>query len=207
MEDVLELYHQPYNSNIPLICMDEKPYQFLGDVRKPLPVKPGSIAKQDYEYQRNGTCSIFLFTEPLAGICHADALKQRTAVDWAEKIKELLTVYYPDAPLVRLVMDNLNTHAIASLYKVFPPHEARELAKRLEIHYTPKHGSWLNIAEIELSALSKQCLNRRIPDLVTLNSEIAHWELHRNALAPKVHWQFTLHDARTRLFSLYPKLL
>ena len=207
MEDVLELYRRPYDADIPLICMDEKPYQLLGETRDPLPVRPGSVAKLDFEYERHGTCSIFLFTEPLAGICHVDARLQRTAIDWAYKIKELLTVTYPNAPFIRLVMDNLNTHGISSLYKAFPPLEARQLAKRLEIHHTPKHGSWLNIAEVELSALSKQCLSRRIPDLDTLNCEMQSWEKTRNAHASAVRWQFTVEEARIRLHSLYPKLV
>jgi hypothetical protein len=206
MEDVLKLYHLPYDANIPLVCMDEKPYQMLGETREPLPVRPGSVAKQDFEYERHGTCSIFLFTEPLAGICHADAQLQRTATDWACQIKELLTVRYPNVPLIRLVMDNLNTHGISSLYKAFPSQEARQLAKRLEIHHTPKHGSWLNIAEVELSALSKQCLNRRISDVETLNRELSNWEKARNAHAASVHWQFTVDDARAELYSLYPKV-
>jgi len=205
MEDVLELYQMPYDPDIPMICMDEKPYQLIGETREPLPTIKGSIAKQDYEYIRNGTCSIFLFCEPLAGRRHTIAYKQRTCVDWAMQIKELLTVHYPQAPLIRLVMDNLNTHSVASLYKAFPPNEARQLAKRLEIHYTPKHGSWLNIAEIELSVLSRQCLNRRIHDLDLLNRELACWDSQRNTGASSVRWQYTVDEARTSLMSLYPK--
>lgn len=153
MEDVLEVYALPYDEKIPLICMDEKPYQLLGEKLEPLPMGPGSPQKQDYEYIRNGVCSIFVFTEPLAGWRHVCAKEQRTKVDWAYQIKELLEVHYPMAEKVRLVMDNLNTHTIGSLYEAFPPAQALALAKRLEIHYTPKHGSWLNIAEIELNVL------------------------------------------------------
>ena len=207
MEDILDLYQLPYDPAIPLICMDEKPYQLLADAREPLPMKPGSCAKVDNEYVRGGTASIFLFCEPLAPWCHVTALYRRTALDWAAQIKELLTVHYPNAPLIRLVMDNLNTHAIASLFKAFPPAEARALAKRLEIHYTPKHGSWLNIAECYLSTLSRQCLNRRIDALNLLNSELFAWERAHRIFNRSVHWHFTTQDARTRLRSLYPILL
>lgn len=207
MEDILDLYQLPYDPAIPLICMDEKPYQLLGDARESLPMRQGSCAKVDSEYVRSGTASIFLFCEPLAPWCHATALPRRTALDWAGQIKELLTVHYSNAPLIRLVMDNLNTHTIASLYKAFPPAEARALAKRLEIHYTPKHGSWLNIAECYLSTLSRQCLNRRIDALNLLNTEISAWEGAHRALNRSVHWHFTTQDARTKLHSLYPLLL
>lgn len=207
MEDVLDLYQMPYDPAIPMICMDEKPYQLLADAREPLPMRPNSCTKVDNEYIRGGTASIFLFCEPLAAWCHVTALPHRTALDWATQVKELLTVHYPDVPFIRLVMDNLNTHGIASLYKAFPPAEARALAKRLEIHYTPKHGSWLNIAECYLSTLSRQCLNRRIDQLTLLNEELSAWETAHLSLNHSLHWHFATVDARTRLRSLYPLLL
>jgi hypothetical protein len=169
MEDVLAVYAPPYD----LVCMDEKPFQLLGQAREPLPAQPGKDACEDSEYVRCGTCSIFVWTEPLRGWRRVHALAQRTKIDWAGQVKQLLTVDYPDAGTVVLVMDNLNTHGIASLYEAFEPGEAFALAQRLEIHHTPKHGSWLNIAGIELSALSRQCLDRRISDLDTLNTELA----------------------------------
>lgn len=206
MEDVLEVYALPYDEKIPLICMDEKPYQLLGEKLEPLPMGPGSPQKQDYEYIRNGVCSIFVFTEPLAGWRHVCAKEQRTKVDWANQIKELLEVHYPMAEKVRLVMDNLNTHTIGSLYEAFPPAQALALAKRLEIHYTPKHGSWLNIAEIELNVMTMQCLDRRIPSIVELNRHLAAWETARNHTTKHVDWHFTTQQARDKLKWLYPKL-
>jgi hypothetical protein len=206
MEDVLDVYEQPYDENCPVVCMDEKPYQLLGEVRSPIPMKSGAPNRQDNEYKRNGTCSIFMFCEPLAGWRYAYARERRTKIDWAHEIKELLTVHYPHAPKVRLVMDNLNTHAISSLYEAFPPAEARKLAKRLEIHYTPKHGSWLNIAEIELSSLSSQCLDRRVDILDVLNNNMAVWSQRRNSSHKGVDWQFTTADARIKLKRLYPVL-
>ena len=204
MEDVLDVYMRPYDADFPVVCMDEKPYQLLGDVRQPISVKPGQPKREDNEYKRNGTCSIFLFTEPLAGWRHTNARFQRTKIDWAHEIKELLTIHYPDAKKVCLVMDNLNTHSISSLYEAFPPQEARELARRIDIHFTPKHGSWLNIAEIELSFLSRQCLNKRIDILDVLNANMNAWEQSRNAVQKSVDWQFTTDDARVKLKRLYP---
>jgi len=206
MEDVLDVYERPYDEDLPVVCMDEKPYQLLSEVREPIPLKGGAPQRVDNEYKRNGTCSVFLFTEPLAGWRHAHARERRTKVDWALEIKELLTVHYPDAPKVCLVMDNLNTHTISSLYEAFPPQEARELAKRLEIHFTPKHGSWLNVSEIELSVLSRLCLDRRIGVLDVLNSELAAWTLTRNSSHKCIDWQFTSRDARIKLKRLYPVL-
>jgi hypothetical protein len=205
MEDVLDLYQQPFDEEHPVICMDEKPYQLLDEVRNPIPMKPGKPMREDSEYKRNGTCSIFLFTEPLAGWRHVAAHERRTRIEWAEEIKELLEIHYPDALKVRLVMDNLNTHSIASLYEAFEPETARRLAMRLEIHHTPKHGSWLNIAEIELSAMTKQCLGRRIPALMDLCAELREWESVRNKKQKGVDWQFTTDDARIKLRRLYPQ--
>ena len=208
MEDVLAVYARPYNQQKPVICMDEKPYQFLGHTREPLPMRPGSTEKIDSEYERNGTCSIFIFTEPLAGWREAEALPRRTKIDWARQIKWLLDEQYPEAEKVVLVMDNLNTHTISSLYEAFPPEEAFRLAQRLEIHFTPKHGSWLNIAECELSALAAQCLGfRRITEIDTLNAELSSWHIRRNDTQKSVDWQFTTDDARIKLKRLYPIIL
>jgi len=208
MEDVLEVYARPYNPEKPVVCMDEKPYQKLNDVRDPFPGRPGSIEKVDSEYKREGTCSIFIYTEPLAGWRHAEALEHRTKIDWAHMIKWVLDEHYPYVEKVVLVSDNLNTHNISSLYEAFPPEEAFRLAQRLELHFTPKHGSWLNIAECELSALAAQCLgDRRIPDIETLNAELAAWNLRRNETQKGVDWQFTTDDARIKLKRLYPVFL
>jgi len=206
MEDILEVYALPYAEEIPMICMDERPFQLLDEKLKPIPMKPGSPQKEDYEYVRNGVCSIFIFTEPLAGWRHVHASARRTKKDWALQIQELLEVHFPKAKRIRLVMDNLNTHGISSLYETFEPETALRLAQRLEIHFTPKHGSWLNIAEIELNALAKQCLHLRIPDLVNLQTHLLPWEQHRNSSAKSVDWQFSTLDARGKLKWLYPKL-
>jgi hypothetical protein len=208
MEDVLAVYARPYNPGNPVVCMDEKPYQLLGHAREPLPARPGSTEKVDNEYERNGTCSIFIFTEPLRGWREAEALPRRTKIDWAHQVKRLLDGQYPDAEKVVLVQDNLNTHNISSLYEAFLPEEAFRLAQRLEIHYTPKHGSWLNIAECELAALSAQCLgHRRIADIETLNAELGAWYTRRNDTQKGVDWQFTTEDARLKLKRLYPNIL
>ena len=199
MEDVLDVYELPYDPMYPVVCMDEKPYQLLDDVRQPLPVRPGDNQKTDSEYKRNGTCSIFAFVEPLGGTHHVSVREQRTAFDWAEEIKYLVDVMYPDAEKVILVMDNLNTHKTASLYKRYPADEARRIIKRLEIHYTPKHGSWLDIAEIELNVMTRQCLSRRIENIAKLREELAAWEVKRNTVAAKVNWQFRTVDARVKL--------
>jgi len=208
MEDVLAVYARPINEDIPVACMDEKPYQLLGDTREPLPMEGGSAQREDYEYRRNGTCSIFIFTEPLSGWRYAQAFPQRTKKDWAHRIKWLLDQQYPKAKKVVLVMDNLNTHTISSLYEAYPPEEAFRLAQRLEIHFTPKHGSWLNIAEIELASMTAQCLGkRRIPDIDSLNAELAAWHTQRNQLQKGVDWQFTAADARVKLKRLYPIIM
>jgi hypothetical protein len=188
--------------------MDEKPYQLLGHIREPLPAQPGSTEKVDSEYERKGTCSIFIFTEPFAGWRDADARPQRKKLDWAHKVQWLLDEEYPEAEKVVLVMDNLNTHNTTSLYEAFPPEEAFRLAQRLEIHYTPKHGSWLNIAECELSSLAAQCLgSRRIADIVLLNQELKAWYMRRNHAQKGVDWQFKTEDARIKLKRLYPIII
>jgi len=208
MEDVLEVYKRCYDEDYPVVCMDEKPFQLLGERYQPIPMNnKNRIAKYDCEYDRKGTCSIFMFTEPLGGWRHTLALPQRTRKDWAMRVKWLLDEQYPDAKKVVLVMDNLNIHQKASLYKFLPPDEAFRLAQRLEIHYTPKHGSWLNIAEIELSALSNQCLGqRRIPSIDLLNTELSAWHINRNTSQKGVHWHLSLDDARIKLAHLYPDI-
>jgi len=207
MEDILEIYKRPYNPDEPLICMDETSKQLIREIRQPQPAKPKKAARFDYEYERNGVCNLFMFYEPFGGRRCTAVTERRTKTDWAHQIKELLDVHYPDVKKVVLVMDNLNTHSGASLYAAFPPGEARRLFERLEIHYTPKHGSWLNIAEIELRVLTGQCLNRRIPDKRTLEREICQWQNQRNFRNAKVNWQFTTDDARLKLKRLYPTLL
>ena len=204
MEDVLEVYARRHDPNAPVVCMDEKPYQLLGHARDPIPATPGRDRKEDSEYIRCGTCSIFVWAEPLAGRRRVVARRRRTRIDWAHEVDQLLTLDYPDAERVVVVMDNLNTHTLGSLYEAFEPAKARALAERLEIHHTPRHGSWLNIAEIELSALTRQCLDRRIDDLDVLNTELAAWQNATNADQRQVRWHFTTSDARTRLRHLYP---
>ena len=206
MEDVLAVYTRPYDPKRPLICMDEVSKQLLREVRPPLPARPGQPARVDYEYERGGVVNLFLFSEPLQGQRWVDVTEHRTKADWAYQIKQLIDVRYPDAEGIALVMDNLNTHTPAALYEVFPPAEAKRLADKLEIHYTPKHGSWLNIAEIELSVLSRQCLDRRVPDFATLQAEVAAWQDRRNAAGGAVDWRCTTEDARIKLKRLYPSL-
>jgi hypothetical protein len=204
MEDVLEVYHRPYDAQRPVVCMDECSKQLIGEVREPLPPKPGQVAKEDSEYVRNGTANVFMAVEPLAGWRTTQVTERRTRIDWAEFVKMLLLTVYPLAEKVVLVMDNLNTHGIASLYEAFRPEVARALAARLEIHYTPKHGSWLNMAETELSVLSRQCLDRRIDNRDLMSREIARWQTDRNAANARINWQFKTADARIKLKRLYP---
>jgi transposase len=206
MEDVIEVYHRPYDADRPVVCVDEAGKQLIGDVREPLPVRAGSPAKEDSEYERHGTANLFLAFEPLAGRRLVEATDRRTAPDFAGFLKRVLDEVYPDAERVVLVTDNLNTHGTGSLYEAFPPEEARRLADRIEWHYTPKHGSWLNMAEIELSVLARQCLDRRIPDRATLAREVAAWEARRNAAGVTADWQFTTADARVKLKKLYPTI-
>jgi hypothetical protein len=206
MEDVLDVYQAPYDPQFPLVCMDESNKQLVGEVHAPLAPAPGRGQILDHEYVRNGVAEIFLEVEPLTGRRHVAITQRRTRKDWALFVKSMLEERYPHATKVRLVMGNLNTHTAASLYETFAPEEARRLARRLEIHYTPKHGSWLNVAEIELSALNGQCLNRRIPDIDLMRKEVAAWELDRNNRAAIVDWRFTTEGARIKLKRLYSKL-
>jgi hypothetical protein len=206
MENILDVYTRSYDETHPLICMDESSKQHLKEIRQRIPAKPGSVEKYDTEYERNGVSNLFMFFEPLEGKRHVAVTDQRTALDWAHQIRHLVDVMYPRAERISLVMDNLNTHTGASLYKAFPPEEARRLLDKLEIHYTPKHGSWLNMAEIELSILSRQCLDRRIPDQDALRREVATWQTKRNAIARPMEWRFTHEEARVKLKKLYPTL-
>lgn len=206
MEDILEVYQQPYDPDYPLWCMDEKPYQILGESREPLPMRPGDVTKTDSEYVRNGTVSIFCFIQPHSGrIIHA-VEPTRTAVDWAEKIRFLVDEIEPNARKIILVMDNLNTHCIGSLYKAFPPEEARRIARKLEIHHTPKHGSWLDIAEIGINIMTRECLDRRIPSIDALREELKKWNEDYDKNPSPVNWQFQSSDARVKLKSLYPDI-
>lgn len=206
MEEVLDVYQQPYDPKRPQICMDEMPKQLLAEKYEPLPVQTGAVQKQDYEYKRNGTTNIFMLFEPLTGKRYIETKAHRTSVDWAHAMKKLSDELYPTAETIVLVMDNLNTHKLASFYEAFEPDEAHRLSRRFELHYTPKHGSWLNMAEIELSALVRQCLNRRIPDEKTLDAEAQAWASERNKQVVKVDWRFTTADTRIKLKHLYPKI-
>jgi hypothetical protein len=204
MEDVLEVYHRPYNPRRPVVCFDEASKQLIKETRIPIPMAPGRPATSDYEYQRNGTANLFMMFEPLAGRRHIKVTERRTAVDYAHVIRELVDVHYPQAQTIVLVQDNLNTHKPASLYEAFPPEEARRLIEKLEVHFTPKHGSWLNMAETELSVLSRQCLDCRMPDHSTITTAVGTWEIGRNEAECTVDWQFTTTDARVKLKRLYP---
>ena len=205
MEDVLEVYAREYNPDYPVVCMDESSIQLIGEVRQPIPAAPGHPELVDDEYVRNGVASIFLEVEPLGGKRQVNITERRTRIDWAHFIKDMLEERYPVAEKIVLVMDNLNTHNLASLYTAFAPETARKLAERLEIHHTPKHGSWLNIAEIELSVLKRQCLSGRIPEIAKMRSEVSKWNKKRNNRQTKVDWHFTTDDARIKLKRLYPK--
>lgn len=206
MEDVLEVYQRPYDPKRPQVCFDEGTKQLIRETRLPLPAQPGSPLKYDFEYERNGTCNLFMFFEPLSAWRHVDVTERRTKVDWAHAMRDLVDLHFPEAEVIVLVMDNLNTHKLASLYEAFPPHEARRILQKLEIHFTPKHGSWLNMAEIELSVLSRQCLNRRIPDQLALQQQVTAWETDRNNSTATVNWRFTTADARIKLKRLYPSI-
>lgn len=206
MEDVLEVYHRPYDPKRPQVCFDEGGKQLIGEVRPPLPVRPGQPARMDSEYERNGTANLFMVFEPLRGRRHVEVTERRTNRDFAHLIRRLVDEWYPEADKVVLVLDNLSTHTPAALYETFAPAEARRLVEKLEWHYTPKHGSWLNVAEMELSVLARQCLDRRIPDLEALRREVRAWLERRNAAVAKVDWQFTTADARVKLKRLYPSI-
>lgn len=204
MEDVLAVYTRPYDPQRPVICLDETSKQVLRQVRPALPMQPGRVRREDHEYARAGVLNLFLFCEPLRGWRQISVTDRRTKIDWAEQVKTLVDVHYPNAERIVLVMDNLNTHTPAALYERFPPAEARRLVSKLELHYTPKHGSWLNMAELELSVLSRQCLNRRVPDRVYLEDEVAAWVVERNAKGAPIDWRFATADARIKLRRLYP---
>jgi len=204
MEDVLQVYRRPYDPKRPVVCMDEQPTQLLKETKETIPASPGKPVREDYVYERNGVAVNFMSTETLGGWRKVTVRQRKTAVDWAHEMKELLDKDYPDAEKVVLVCDNLNTHKPASFYEAFEPAEARRLIERLEIHYTPKHGSWMNVAEIELSVFTKQCLDRRIPDMETLREEAKAWYCQRNAGQKSVDWQFTTEKARVKLKRLYP---
>ncbi len=205
MENVLEAYQRPYDPRYPLICMDELSKQLTIETQTPLRATRGRRQCFDYEYERNGTANVFAFTEPLIGWRHLVVTDQRTRSDWAEAVRQLVDIHRPQAKRITLVMDNLNTHSLGSLYEAFPPEEARRLIRRLEVVHTPKHGSWLNMAEIELNVLTRQCLARRIPDKQTLANETAAWQNERNCSQAAIDWQFTTKNARTKLKHLYPK--
>jgi hypothetical protein len=204
MEDVLDVYTRPYDPRRPQVCLDETSRQLLGEVTPPLPTAPGRPAREDYEYVRGGVCNLFMLCEPLRGWRHVVVSDRRTRLDFAHAVKGLVDVHYPEAERIVLVLDNLNTHSPASLYEAFPPAEAKRLADKLEIHYTPKHGSWLNMAEIELAVLAGQCLDRRLPDRATLEREVTAWATDRNAATKTIRWRFTTADARVKLRHLYP---
>lgn len=207
MEDVLEVYTRPYDSQYPVVCFDETSKQLVLETQVPLPPAPGQVERYDYEYERNGVQNLFMMCEPLAGWRHVAVTERRTKQDYAQQMKELVDVHYPDAIWITIVHDHLNTHHPSALYETFEPQEAKRILDKLEIHYTPKHGSWLNMAEIELSVLARQCLDRRIPDPETLKQEVAAWEKRRNAQSRTIDWQFTTDDARIKLKRLYPSNL
>jgi hypothetical protein len=206
MEGVLDIYANPYDSSRPVVCVDECGKQLIGDVREPLPVRPGRVARQDSEYRRGGMANMFMAFEPLAGRRHVEVTARKTSIDFACFLRTVSDDLYPDTEIIVLVCDNLSTHSPAAFYEAFEPSEARRLAGRFEWHYTPKHGSWLNVAEMELSVLARQCLARRIPDSPTLTREIALWERRRNAAEVAVNWQFTTTKARIKLRKLYPTI-
>jgi len=206
MEEVLDVYKRPYDPNRPMVCFDERPKQLIGEIRKPIPAAPGKQACYDYEYKRNGVANLFMMFEPLVGKRHVKVTNRRTKKDWAECVRQLVDEIYPQADSIVLVMDNLNTHKKASLYEAFEPTEAKRIADKLEIHYTPKHGSWLNMAEIEISVLSRQCLAERMDNVKRLQKEAMVWAEERNTKEAKVDWRFTTDDARIKLKKLYPSI-
>lgn len=204
MEDVLELYAEEYDADYPVVCFDEQPVQLVSETRTPLPAEPGRLERYDYEYRREGTANIFMMVQPLAGWRRVSVTNRRTAQDFARCMKALVDEHFPNAALIRVVLDNLNTHRIAALYETFGPAEARRIARKLEFHHTPKHGSWLNQAELELSVLTRQCLRRRIPSIYHLRAKIRQWQKRRNAERATITWRFSAKDARKKLRRLYP---
>ncbi len=204
MEDILEVYSRPYDAKRPQICMDEAGKQLVAETRKPIAIAPGKPRRYDYEYERNGTCNLFVFCEPLTGWRHVEVTERKTKQDWAHAIRDLVDVRFPDAEKIVLVMDNLNTHSPASLYAAFAPEEARRIVEKLEIHFTPKHGSWLDMAEIMIGILNRQCLARRIGDPIIVREEITAWERDGNEYRKPVQWRFTTKSARIKLKRLYP---
>ena len=200
----MDLYAEPYDPVRPQVCLDESPYQLISETRQPVPVAPGQLARVDYEYKREGTCNLFMFFQPLAGWRHVKVTERRTGADFAQCLKDLVDVHYPDAAVIRLVTDQLNTHRPAVLYAAFAPEEARRIARKLEWHYTPKHGSWLDMAEVEFAVLLRQCLDRRLADSATVQRVVAAWEQCRNRVQATVHWRFTTDKARAKLERLYP---
>jgi DDE superfamily endonuclease len=204
MEDLLELYAEPYDAFYPVVCFDESPYQLVSEARQPLPPAPGRPARYDYEYRREGTCNLFMFFQPLAGWRHVEVTERRTAQDFAHCMKALVDEHFPHAELISVVLDNLNTHTPAALYETFPPAEARRIVRKLAFRYTPKHASWLNMAELEFAVVDGQCLDRRLSTLACVRREVAAWETARNAAKATVQWQFTVAKARTKLRHLYP---
>lgn len=206
MEAVLDLYMEEYKPWQPVVCFDERPCQLVADAFEPLPRRPKQAKRVDYQYKRNGVCNAFMLVQPLAGWRTVKVTERRTKQDFAQVMQELVDVHFPQAEKIRVVLDNLNTHTPASLYEAFPPQEARRLLKKLEFHYTPKHASWLNMAEIEFSVMVGQCLKRRIGDMQTLTTELAAWQSQRNAVKATIDWQFDVQQARTKLGRLYPQL-
>jgi hypothetical protein len=204
MEDLLDLYAEDFDPLRPVVCFDELPYQLVAETCLPLPLRPGKPVRYDYEYRRNGTCNLFMFFQPLAGWRHMEVTEQRTKRDFAYRMKDLVDAHFPQAEVIRVVLDNLNTHSPAALYEVFEPQEARRIVRKLEFHYTPKHGSWLNMAEIEISVLDRQCLDRRLAEVPTVRSEVLAWEALRNDQHATVDWRFTTTKARSKMQYLYP---
>ena len=204
MEDVLDLYAEPYDAQRPRVCFDECPYQMISEVRLPIPVRSGQVERHDYEYRREGTCNLFMFAQPERGWRHVEVTDRRTMLDFAQCMKDLVDIYFPSAQVIRVVLDNLNTHTPAALYEAFDPATARRLIRKLEFHHTPKHGSWLDMAEIEFAVLANQCLDRRLGKVQTVKAEVAAWEEKRNAAQTTINWRFTVQDARQKLDYLYP---
>jgi DDE superfamily endonuclease len=204
MEDVLDLYAEPYDAQRPRVCFDECPYQMISEVRLPIPVRSGQVERHDYEYRREGTCNLFMFAQPERGWRHVEVTDRRTMLDFAQCMKDLVDVYFPSAQVIRVVLDNLNTHTPAALYEAFDPATARRLIRKLEFHHTPKHGSWLDMAEIEFAVLANQCLDRRLGKVQTVKAEVTAWEEKRNAAQTTINWRFTVQDARQKLDYLYP---